>query len=322
VIRDIMHRLNERFPRRVLLWPVQVQGDWAATEVSAAIRGFNALGPGSRLPRPDLLIVARGGGSLEDLMPFNDEVVVRAVAASTIPLISAVGHETDTTLIDLVSDRRAPTPTAAAEMAVPVRTDLLAQSLDLQRRALRGFARGVAERRRHLDQLARALPRADQLFVAARQRLDLASERLGHAVQRNLQKHREQLLEATSQLRPRQLSERISVCGDRTRTLGRRLVQAERVKLVQIRRNLDATGRVLDSVSYRSVLARGFVLVRGEDGKVRRRAADLEAGENLTLDFADGPAEATAKGGTEPAPAKARPAARSGKVPGTQGSLF
>src|SRR5262249_17986219 len=125
VIRDIMHRLNDRFPRRVLLWPVAVQGDRAAAEIAAAITGFNAFTAGGRIPKPQVLIVARGGGSIEDLMAFNEEIVVRAVAASTIPLISAVGHETDTTLIDFASDRRAPTPTAAAEMAVPVRAELL-----------------------------------------------------------------------------------------------------------------------------------------------------------------------------------------------------
>src|SRR5690348_15341838 len=142
VIRDIMHRLNDRFPRRVLLWPVAVQGEKAAAEIAAAIAGFNTLdGPG--LPRPDLIIVARGGGSLEDLMAFNDEAVVRAAAASAIPLVSAVGHETDTTLIDFAADVRAPTPTAAAELAVPVRTELLAQTLDLERRALRCFSKGM-----------------------------------------------------------------------------------------------------------------------------------------------------------------------------------
>src|SRR5207247_2625300 len=127
VIRDILHRLADRFPRHVLVWPVAVQGEGAAAQVAAAIDGFNGLVPGSHVPRPDLIIVARGGGSLEDLMPFNEEIVVRAAAASAIPLISAVGHETDTTLIDHASDRRAPTPTAAAEMAVPVRLELFAQ---------------------------------------------------------------------------------------------------------------------------------------------------------------------------------------------------
>src|SRR5271154_1795075 len=185
VIRDIMHRLNARFPRRVLLWAVAVQGERAAGEVAAAIRGFNALQPGGAVPRPDLIIVARGGGSIEDLMAFNEEIVVRAAAESAIPLISAVGHETDTTLIDFASDARAPTPTAAAEMAVPVRTELLAQVLDLERRSLRGFARAMVERRRTLEGLTRALPRADQLFAQPRQRFDVASERLGHALRRN-----------------------------------------------------------------------------------------------------------------------------------------
>ena len=160
VIRDIMHRLQARFPRRVLLWPVAVQGERAAAEVAAAIRGFNALGAGGAIPRPDVLIVARGGGSLEDLMAFNEEIVVRAAAESAIPLISAVGHETDTTLIDFASDARAPTPTAAAEMAVPVRADLIVQTLDLERRNLRGFSRFLGDKRRtHRQPRARFAPR-------------------------------------------------------------------------------------------------------------------------------------------------------------------
>src|SRR4029077_6864368 len=152
VIRDIMHRLNARFPRRVLLWPVAVQGGRAGAEIATAITGFNAMP--EVFPRPDLLIVARGGGSIEDLMAFNDEAVVRAAAGSEIPLISAVGHETDTTLIDYAADMRAPTRPAAAELAVPVRAEVLAQTLDLERRALRCFGKGMEDRRRHLAQLA------------------------------------------------------------------------------------------------------------------------------------------------------------------------
>src|SRR6201999_2408165 len=148
-----MHRLNARFPRRVLVWPVAVQGERAAADVAAAIRGFNDIGPGHRLPRPDLLIVARGGGSIEDLMAFNEEIVVRPAFESRIPLISAVGHETDTTLIDFASDMRAPTPTAAAELAVPVRTELRQQTLDFERRVLNCFTRGISTRRTHLTQL-------------------------------------------------------------------------------------------------------------------------------------------------------------------------
>ena len=154
VIRDILHRLSDRFPRHVLVWPVAVQGESAAGQVAAAIEGFNALPQDGRVPRPDLLIVARGGGSLEDLMPFNEEIVVRAAAASAIPLISAVGHETDTTLIDFASDRRAPTPTAAAEMAVPVRAELLGRVLDCSRRLEAGTARLFGEHRTRLDALA------------------------------------------------------------------------------------------------------------------------------------------------------------------------
>src|SRR5580692_614038 len=161
VIRDIMHRLNDRFPRRVLLWPVAVQGERAAAEIAAAIRGFNAMAT-----RPDLLIVARGGGSIEDLMAFNDEAVVRAAAASAIPLISAVGHETDTTLIDHASDRRAPTPTAAAEMAVPVRLDLIADLGGKTARLSGSLSRLFAERRLQLTGLARGLPDPQDLLGA------------------------------------------------------------------------------------------------------------------------------------------------------------
>ncbi len=177
-----------------------MQGERAAAEVPAAIRGFNALAVGGAIPRPDLLIVGRGGGSIEDLMAFNEEIVVRAAAESAIPLISAVGHETDTTLIDFASDRRAPTPTAAAEMAVPVRADLLSQTLDFERRVLNCFTRGITTRRTHLSQLARVLPRADQLFAQPQQRLDVASDKLGSALRRNLQEHRRAFGEAAALL--------------------------------------------------------------------------------------------------------------------------
>ena len=163
VIRDILHRLRDRFPRHVLLWPVMVQGEGAAEQVARAIEGFNGMEAGGKIPRPDLLIVARGGGSLEDLWAFNEEIVVRAAAASDIPLISAVGHETDTTLIDFASDRRAPTPTAAAEMAVPVRADLISFVKDLDRRAIGGLTRKLDETGRHLEGLGRGLPKPDQL---------------------------------------------------------------------------------------------------------------------------------------------------------------
>src|SRR5579864_6689542 len=178
VIRDILHRLNDRFPRHVLLWPVAVQGEGAAEQVVGAIQGFNRIAPGGRVPRPDLLIVARGGGSLEDLMAFNEESVVRAAARSAIPLISAVGHETDTTLIDFASDRRAPTPTAAAEMAVPVRLDLLAELDAKAVRLVSGVARSLNERRMRVEGLSRGLPDPRSILDTARQRLDDRAERL------------------------------------------------------------------------------------------------------------------------------------------------
>ncbi len=317
VIRDIMHRLDDRFPRRVLLWPVAVQGERAAGEVAAAIAGFNAFAAGGALPRPDLLIVARGGGSIEDLMAFNEESVVRAAAASTIPLISAVGHETDTTLIDLVADRRAPTPTAAAEMAVPIRNELLAQVMDLERRTLRCFGKGMEDRRRHLAQLARVLPRPDQLFAQPRQRFDHAAERLGQALRQNLQVHRRVFGETAALLRPRSIGRQIAFYGERTQALMRRLEQVQSTRLDRARRHIDALSRVLEGVSYRGALERGFALVRGADGTIHRRAASIAGGDALSLTFADGAVDAVAGG----VPAVPKPKPR-GKIPGSQGSLF
>jgi len=313
VISDIMHRLHARFPRRVLLWPVAVQGERAAAEVAAAIAGFNAF-----TPRPDLIIVARGGGSVEDLMAFNDEAVVRAAAASVIPLISAVGHETDTTLIDFAADVRAPTPTAAAELAVPVRTELLAQTLDFERRLLRSFGKGMEDRRRHLAQLVRVLPRAENLFAGPRQRLDAASDKLQHGLRRNLQVHAVKFNRTAAQLRDRMLKDRMAVCGERVGALGERATRAQKTRLAQQRRRLESLSRLLDSVSHKSVLERGFALVRGEDGSVRRRAGALQAGESLTLTFADGDAKAVAGWGE----GEAKPKMPKKKPGIDQGSLF
>jgi exodeoxyribonuclease VII large subunit len=312
VIRDIMHRLNARFPRRVLLWPVAVQGEKAAAEIAAAINGFNQFGPG-KFPKPDLIIVARGGGSVEDLMAFNDEAVVRAVAASTIPLISAVGHETDTTLIDYAADVRAPTPTAAAEMAVPVRAELLAQTLDFQRRMLGVFTRGMELRRRHLIQLARVLPRPEQLFAVPRQRFDIAGDKLGKALMLNVQKHGNRFHKAQALLRRKVLDDRIALGRERVTALAERARRAEQADIAKKSRQLDGLSRLLQSVSFKGVLERGFALVKGEDGKVRRRAASLKAGEALTLTFSDGEAQAVS-GGTAKTRVK--------KSPTDQGNLF
>ena len=314
VIRDIMHRLNARFPRRVLLWPVAVQGERAAEEIAQAIAGFNAVP--ETFPRPDLLIVARGGGSIEDLMAFNDEQVVRAAAASRIPLISAVGHETDTTLIDFASDMRAPTPTAAAELAVPVLADLSAQLADLGRRTRHAFDKGVSDRNRHLAQLARILPRPEQLFAEGRQRLDQASERLGLGLARNLDSHRARLSRCLALLRPRPIQNRITHARERLENLEARGLRCEKAFLARERGRLASLARILDGISYRGVLERGFVLVKDAQGKVRRRAAGIKPGEALTLIFADGQKPVHADGGSGGAAPKTK---KSG--PG-QGSLF
>ncbi len=309
VIRDIMHRLNDRFPRRVLLWPVAVQGENAAAEITAAINGFNNMPDdlSGKFPRPDLIIVARGGGSVEDLMAFNDEAVVRAAAASKIPLISAVGHETDTTLIDYASDMRAPTPTAAAEMAVPLRAELLAQTLDYQRRMLSCFSKGVADRRKHLAQLARILPKPEQLFAQPRQRLDIAGDSLGKSLRHNVQTHRTRFHKAETLLRPRMLRDRIALGRERAKALSERAHRAQAARIAKAAKHLEGLARVLDSISYRNVLERGFAMVRGEDGKVRRRAAAVKSGENLTLTFADGEAPATSGSSAKPRVKKTSP---------------
>lgn len=224
VIRDILHRLAERFALPVHVWPVAVQGKNAAGEIATAIRGFNNLPVDGPIPRPDVLIVARGGGSVEDLWGFNEEIVVRAAAESTIPLISAVGHETDTTLIDFASDRRAPTPTAAAEMAVPVRGELLATLANFEERSLRALTRGMEERRRRLRDLTRALPRPDEIAAERRQRLDAATERLPLALQSVADRKRVAFASGLSgrfhsSLLSRFISERQRDLNDRTRRI-------------------------------------------------------------------------------------------------------
>ncbi|WP_299624007.1 exodeoxyribonuclease VII large subunit [uncultured Tateyamaria sp.] len=202
VIRDILHRLRDRFPRKVMIWPVAVQGAKCAPEVARAIAGFNAMTRGGAMPRPDLLIVARGGGSVEDLWGFNEEVVARAAAASDIPLISAVGHETDTTLIDYVSDKRAPTPTAAAELAVPVRHELMAWLESAGARMTGALSTGLQRRDQRLRDLGRALPRPDALVEGPRQRLDVLGDRLGPALISGVQRRKVRLADAAGSLRP------------------------------------------------------------------------------------------------------------------------
>src|SRR5579864_1048395 len=258
VIRDILHRLADRFPRRVLVWPVRVQGESSAAEVTNAIKGFNALPEKGALPRPDLIIVARGGGSLEDLLSFSDEAVVRAAAESMIPLISAVGHETDMTLIDFVSDRRAPTPTAAAEMAVPVRAELMSTLAALGARKRACWQRGIDQHRKELRLLSRALPAADDLLSIPRQRLDACAERLPRALRANAQIHHTQLTRAAARLTPRLLKLRLARSSEIVITLGQR-GQRARANYIERRWNrLRSVEQLLKAFSYQGVLARGF----------------------------------------------------------------
>jgi exodeoxyribonuclease VII large subunit len=263
VIRDILHRLRDRFPRHVLIWPVAVQGQACAGEVATAIRGFNAIAPDGPIPRPDVLIVARGGGSIEDLWGFNEEIVVRAAAASRIPLISAVGHETDTTLIDHAADLRAPTPTAAAEMAVPVRADLLATLADLTARQARAGRLGLDRRRQRLVDLSRALPRLDALLGRPAQRLDLWSGRLVAALGLMVAVKRARLARA-DRLRPevllagqRRLADRLAVQGDRlSRALDLRRVRAGEALARQSDRLDRARARALSDAARQIVEGR------------------------------------------------------------------
>lgn len=274
VIRDILHRLRDRFPRKVLIWPVAVQGAKCAPEVASAIEGFNRLTSGGALPRPDLLIVARGGGSVEDLWGFNEEAVVRAAAASDIPLISAVGHETDTTLIDFASDVRAPTPTAAAELAVPVRVELMAYLDQQYARLSRALSQGLIQRGQRLRDISRALPRPDSLLENPRQRLDRASDRLMRAMtltelpkQRlerasarldpaligGVQQRKIRLADLSGGLRPATLHRRLAQDTQRISSLSKRLAPAlERERALQAARYLRAS-KALSEVGQRQL---------------------------------------------------------------------
>lgn len=378
VIRDMLHRLADRFPRHVLVWPVRVQGETSAAEVAAAIAGFNALPVDGPIPRPDVLVVARGGGSLEDLWGFNEEIVVRAAAASAIPLVAAVGHETDWTLIDLAADWRAPTPTAAAERIVPVRADLLAALDDLARRHGLASRRFLDRRRADLRGLARGLPTPESLVAGPRQRLDLAgahlkaglsrvarsqTARLGalalqlarHSPRAELARRRAGLTGLGPRLAPaarKGTAERrrdLARADQRLRQALAALLRAERVRAGRARTDLAALSarahralavarerraerlgrlaQVIASLDYRGVLRRGYALVRA-DGRLQPRAAGIQPGQGLEIEFADGRVAAVAgEADTPPGSAPPRPRPREtavpkGRPPGNQGSLF
>ena len=285
VIRDILHRLEDRCPTRVIVWPVPVQGEGAAARIAAAIRGFGALpanGSGP-VPRPDLLIVARGGGSIEDLWAFNEEEVVRAAAASPIPLISAVGHETDTTLIDFASDRRAPTPTAAAEIAVPVRAELAALLGDYRQRLASAAVRGLARAGERFGALR--WPAAGTMLNPLGQRLDEIGDRLPRALGARAAKGRAALAESGARLAPSLLNRKIE--HGRQRLADLRPASPQR-RIDAARQQLESLWRLAAMAHPERPLSRGFVRVTDRAGRTLIHAADARAARAVDLHFADG----------------------------------
>ncbi len=315
VIRDILHRVAERFPCRVILWPALVQGDKAAAQIEAAIRGFNAIKGDDR---PDVLIVGRGGGSIEDLWPFNEENVVRAAFESEIPLISAVGHETDTTLIDYVSDARAPTPTGAAEIAVPVRSELLITVEEYAARLRRGLTRKTALSAERLK--ATRLPRSDAILQPKRQRFDQAEAGLGRALQGAVDRKHLALTKVAARLRPESLPQDLRRRRQRLRDVSVRARPAL-MRIVERRADaLGAQGKLLKTLSYQATLARGYTIVRGSDGKLMRSSKIAAQQDTLEIGFADGDVMVSP---TVPAPPKKQTVKKPARGPSSdQGNLF
>jgi exodeoxyribonuclease VII large subunit len=375
VIRDMLHGFTERCPTHAIVWPVRVQGETCAAEVAAAIRGFNALGGSGPVPRPDLLIVARGGGSLEDLWGFNEEVVVRAAAESAIPLISAVGHETDWTLIDLVADARAPTPTKAAEWAVPKHSDLVLRLAECAGRARHCIRRNLEKLRAEFRGAERGLPRPQTLLAIPRQRTDNAAARLGQALRHfsersrgkfercavrlglrlitaplersaerlaragagadrafrlSSTKKRDRLLDRAARLNPGLLAAPARRQRERLQSAWARTQQGIGTMLKRKAFEAASVAQLLKTLSHKSVLERGFALVRGEDGHVVRRASVLKGAARLDIEFADGHVAALYPGGK--AGEDVRPARKGAAAPrrgpavakddGSQGSLL
>lgn len=286
VIRDMMHGFNERFPSHVIVWPVRVQGETSGREVATAIRGFNALDDTSPVPRPDILIVARGGGSLEDLWGFNEEIVARAAAESDIPLISAVGHETDWSVLDLVADFRAPTPTKAAEWAVPKHSELMERLGELGHRLNLANRRSLEARGHRLLAASRGLPRLSDLLALPRQRVDDMSRRLGGSLMQLVREKRSNLarLHLSSQmltLRQQQGREHLNMLQHRHHRSFRALIERWRFAL-------DSQGKLLNTLSHKSVLERGFALVRDENGTMIRTKASLTVGQLIEIEMSDG----------------------------------
>lgn len=343
VIRDIIHRLADRFPLHVVVWPVRVQGETAGTEAAAAVEGFNRIARDDTIGRPDVIIVARGGGSLEDLWGFNDEALVRAVAASEIPVISAIGHETDWTLIDLAADVRAPTPTGAAEMAVPVKAELEAEISRLSARLKSAVSRGLDRQRQAVRAAARALPAPDQLLALPRRGYDELAARLGRALESGTDRKRTNLtgIRLNPALLSRLVRERRGVYNAmsgrvRIEPLAERLkLHCERLDQAMARsdrafdgalairgRAVTEIGRLLASLAYPAVLRRGYAIVSDDKGNTLTRAGDIKSGAMLSLRFHDGKVGAIAQEGSgSKAPKPEKPKR---KPPGSddQQSLF
>lgn len=326
VIRDILHRLADRFPTHVIVWPVLVQGNGAADQVAAAVRGFSALQPGGPVPRPDVVIVARGGGSIEDLWSFNEEAVVRAIAECSIPVISAVGHETDTTLADYAADRRAPTPTAAAEMAVPVRADLTLTLADLAARQRRAVYRPVELGRERLAARARLLPRPENLLQPQAQRLDDLAERLRRALGDRSAKGRERLAGAGARLSPSLL---LRTAAEAQRRLARAQLTPALIER-PLRHGTDrlaALARVMSQLHPEKPLERGYAIIRDAQGRALTSRAEAAGAPLLALQFRDGTLDAvpSADGPAPPPhPPPAPPPARRRSAPAkpAQDDLF
>ncbi len=293
VIRDILHRISERFPVNVLVFPVAVQGEGAAEQIAGAINFFNSLPDSSTIAHPELLIVARGGGSIEDLWAFNEEIVVRAAANSQIPLISAVGHETDTTLIDYAADMRAPTPTAAAEMAVPVREELRLAVGQLSLRHEGAILRLLSQRNEQLQGLARGLPKPMQLLQTATQRLDDWHERLLGSLPAFLTRKEQQLTMLSAALRPKTLQNEISRTNEKLADFSARINSAITRKIDAGNEKTNNLASLLESVNYKKILARGFALVKDKNGKLITKSQDARTSANLKIIFSDGEIEAT-----------------------------
>lgn len=359
VIRDILHRLSDRCPTHVLVWPVRVQGETCATEVAAAISGFNALSPDGPIPRPDLLIVARGGGSVEDLWGFNEESVVRAAAASTIPLISAVGHETDTTLIDHAADRRAPTPTGAAEMAVPVKAELIAGVENHGSRQRIAVRRALVNLGDRLRAAGAGLPRPADILSTARQRLDHATSRLeaglaaaasakhvqlahagarlgptllrrrredmvarlgqsgtrlAPAIRRKVQDMRLGVTAIAQRASPRALQLRTEEMDHRLEHLSVRLAPSLRRQLAERGQTLDALFKLLNSMNYENVVARGYAVIWDANDKVISSRTSVSAGDAVRIEFADGTIGAVIGEGGDPSGGPPGPKSRTRKT--------